>query len=174
MSGTVKHGPSGLDAGRGRMTATGRQRRGPAVGRLMAALFALVLAACTPLIADHGYVPSDKDLAQLVVGKDNRESVAATIGRPSASGLLNDEGWYYVASRFQTVGAAAPKEIDREVVAITFNDKGVVENIERFGLQDGRIVPISRRITTANVRGKSILAQLFGNIGKLNADSLFQ
>lgn len=139
----------------------------------VAAILTLMLAACTPLIADHGYVPTDEELALLVVGKDNRESVAATIGRPSASGLLNDVGWYYVESRFQTQGAAAPREIAREVVAVTFDEGGIVTNIERFGLDHGRIVPISRRVTTTNIRGKSVLSQLFGNIGQLNADSLF-
>jgi len=151
--------------------------RGPA-GGLWAVVrwlvLALVLAGCQPLYSDHGYVPTDDELALLVVGRDNRESVGATIGRPSASGLLNDLGWFYVQSRFVTVGGREPKEIDRQVVAITFNPEGVVENIERFGLADGRIVPLSRRITTTNIKGKSVLAQLFGNIGRLNTDSLLQ
>lgn len=134
----------------------------------------LTLMACVPIYSNHGYIPTDADLSVLKVGIDTRDSVEATVGRPAASGLLNDEAWYYVQSRWKTVGAAEPVEITREVVAISFAATGVIENIERFGLDRGRIVPLSRRVTTTNIRGKGVLAQIFGNIGKLNTDSLFK
>lgn len=135
---------------------------------------ALLASACRPIYANHGYFPTEQDLAVLEVGVDTRDSVGATIGQPSASGLLADEAWYYVQSRYRTVGAAAPVEIDRQVLVISFDDKGTLANIERFGLEKGQIVPISRRVTTTNIRGKGILAQIFGNIGKLNTDNLFK
>jgi hypothetical protein len=59
-------------------------------------------------------------------------------------------------------------------VAITFDPVGKVANIVRFGLEKGRIVPLSRRVTTTNIRGRGVLAQIFGNICKLNTDNLFQ
>nr|WP_284323389.1 outer membrane protein assembly factor BamE [Cypionkella aquatica] len=139
----------------------------------MAAAMMLVVA-CSPIYRDHGYIPSDEELALLTVGKDTRESVAVKVGRPSASGLLNDVGWYYVESRFVTKGAFTPKEVNREVVAITFTEAGTVENIERFGLEKGQIVPLSRRVTKDNVKGASLLQQLFGNVGGLTADQLLK
>lgn len=146
---------------------------GSSIGR--AALFGLVmvlLLACTTQYRNHGYVPPEDDLALIEVGRDTRETVAATIGRPSTQGLLNDVGWFYVQSRYKIVGGMAPSEIDRQVVAITFTLEGVVENIERFGLEDGQIVAISRRVTTPNVKSQSILAQLFGNIGLIDTGSI--
>ena len=160
--------------------AIGRgQRRGPswfvsAWFARGAAVLVLLIAACTPLYSDHGYVPTDDELALVRVGIDTRDSVGATIGRPSASGVLNDQGWYYVQSRYKTSGAQEPVEIDRQVVAISFTPAGIVENVERFGLDKGRIVPLSRRITTTNIKGKSALAQIFGNIGRLDASNLFK
>jgi outer membrane protein assembly factor BamE (lipoprotein component of BamABCDE complex) len=136
--------------------------------------FTLVIAACTPIFSNHGYLPTDEDLAVLQVGVDTRESVATTIGQPAASGLLGDEAWFYVQSRWRTVGAAQPVEIDRQVLAISFDPDGTVANIERFGLEKGQIVPLSRRVTTTNIRGKGVLAQVFGNIGKLNTENLFK
>ena len=135
---------------------------------------AVIIAACRPIFTNHGYIPTEADLAVLQIGIDTRESVAATIGKPTVSELLGDDAWYYVQSRWKTVGAAASVEIDREVVAITFDVGGTVANIERFGLEKGRIVPLSRRVTTTNIRGKGVLAQIFGNIGKLNTDNLFK
>lgn len=134
----------------------------------------LVLAACAPIYQNHGYVPSDEELALIEVGKDSRDTVAATLGRPSASGLLNDVGWFYVQSRWQTRGGFEPKEIDRQVVSITFTEDGTVENVERFGLDDGRVVAISRRVTKPNIRGLSFLQQLFGSVGQLRAGDILK
>ena len=142
--------------------------------RLWIGLCLTLAMACTPVLSNHGYIPTDDDLAVLEVGLDTRLTVAATIGQPAASGLLGDEAWYYVQSRWKTTGAAAPVEIDRQVLAISFDPEGRVANIERFGLEKGQIVPLSRRVTTTNIRGKGVLAQIFGNIGKLNTDNLFQ
>ena len=133
----------------------------------------LAMAACTPLYHNHGYVPPDEDLALIEVGRDTRDTVAATVGRPATNGLLNDVGWYYVQSRFELVGGREPLETAREVVAITFTQEGVVENIERFGLADGQVVALSRRVTTPNVKSQGFLRQLFGNLGKISADKFF-
>lgn len=137
---------------------------------LVACMVLLVLGACSPVFRNHGYVPTDDELALVQVGKDTRESVAATLGRPSAQGLLNDVGWYYVQSRWRHFGALEPKEVDRQVVAITFSESGIVENVERFGLEEGEVVAISRRVTDSNIKGMGFLRQLLGNIGNLRAD----
>ena len=105
-------------------------------------LCCLVMAACTTVYRNHGYVPDDVELAQVEVGVDTRETVAEKIGRPSAQGLLNDVGWFYVQSRFKHLGPKAPEEIDRQVLAVTFTEFGVVDNIGRYGLEDGRVVEI--------------------------------
>ena len=128
-------------------------------------LLLVALAACAPVYRNHGYVPAEDELAEIKVGEDTRETLAPLIGRPSAAALLNDEGWYYVQSRWKHSGARPPKEIDRQVVAITFTKEGVVENVERFGLENGKVVALSRRVTTSNIKGISFLRQLLGSLG---------
>lgn len=138
---------------------------------LMAALIGLLLA-CTPTVTQHGYVPETQDLERITVGKDTRDTVAALIGRPSTAGLLNDVGWFYVQSTWRQRGAAALSEVDRQVVAITFDDKGFVANVERFGLEKGQVVALTRRITKDNVASAGFLRQLFGNIGGISTNQL--
>lgn len=130
------------------------------------------LTACAPIYRNHGYVPAEEDLAQLLVGKDTRETAAPKVGRPSTSGLLNDSGWFYVQSRWQQRGALAPQEIDRQVVALTFSERGVLQNVERFGLEKGQIVPLSRRVTETSVKSMGVLRQLFSNFGRLSAGQI--
>lgn len=154
----------GISGGR-----SGKGRIGLALGLVLA----LALSACSAVYQNHGYVPSDEELALIEVGKDSRETVAATLGRPSSEGLLNDVGWFYVQSRWKQSGVMEPKEIDRQVVSITFSEAGKVENVERFGLEQGRVVTLSRRVTDSNVKGVGFLKQLMGNIGRLRADQFF-
>jgi outer membrane protein assembly factor BamE (lipoprotein component of BamABCDE complex) len=138
-----------------------------------ALLFAAGLAACSPVVRNHGYVPAEDELALVEVGVDTRETVSEKIGRPSTSGLLNDQGWYYVQSQYRLVGPRKPQEVDRKVLAITFNEAGVVENIGLFGLEDGQVVEISRRVTETNIKGISLITQLLGSFGRISAEDVF-
>jgi outer membrane protein assembly factor BamE (lipoprotein component of BamABCDE complex) len=138
----------------------------------LAAFALLATVACSPIYRNHGYVPAPDELAQIEVGTDTRETVATKIGRPSTSGLLNDVGWFYVQSRYKNVGYRVPQEIDRQVLAITFSEAGIVENIATYGLEDGKVVPISRRVTETNIKGIGFIRQLLGSFGKINASDL--
>lgn len=132
------------------------------------------LAACAPVIQYHGFVPTEEDLAEIQVGLDTRTTVESVIGKPGTSGLLAEGAWYYVRSEFKHDLWKAPEEVDREVVAISFDDNGVVKNIERFGLDRGQVVVLNRRVTESNIEGVSFLKQLFGNASGLsNFSSIF-
>jgi outer membrane protein assembly factor BamE (lipoprotein component of BamABCDE complex) len=149
-------------------------RRGQGRRMVLAAALTLSVAACSPIYRNHGYVPSDQELAEVTVGESTKEDVALLLGRPSASGLLNDVGWFYVQSRWKQVGPREPKEIDRQVVSVTFAEDGTVENVERFGLEDGRVVVISRRVTESNIKGIGLIRQLLSSVGRLRASDIIE
>ncbi|APX88495.1 cell envelope protein SmpA [Brevirhabdus pacifica] len=133
----------------------------------------LIVAGCAKIYRNHGYVPTDQDLAQVRVGVDTRESLTETIGVPTSSGVIRETAWYYVGSRFEQFAFRAPREISREIVAISFGGNGKVRNVERFGLEDGRVVTLSRRVTDSNIQGVSFLRQLFGSVGAVNLGQFF-
>jgi outer membrane protein assembly factor BamE (lipoprotein component of BamABCDE complex) len=137
------------------------------VWQALAGAVLIAATACAPVYRNHGYVPTDEELALLTVGVDTQDSVAGVLGRPSAAALLSDDGWFYVQSRFVERGARAPKEIDRQLVAITFDEDGVLANVERFTLEDGRVVTLSRRVTDTNVKPPGLLSQLLRNFGRI-------
>lgn len=148
----------------GKMAASAGLSRGIRLGLIGAVL---LIAACSTIYRNHGYVPTDDELALVEVGVDTRETISEKIGRPTASGLLNDTGWFYVQSRWAYRGAFEPREIERQVVSITFTEAGQVQNIERFGLERGKVVPLSRRVTESSVRGLSVIQQLLGSFGRI-------
>ena len=140
---------------------------------LAALSLVVVVAACEAQYRNHGYVPPASDLNALVIGVDTRATVDDVIGAPSASGLLSDGDYYYVRSRIKEYGPRKPQVVDRTVVAISFNENDTIRNIETFGLEQGNIVPLTRRVTDSSVMGNGLLRQIFGNFGNLDPTQLF-
>jgi len=138
------------------------------------ALLCLVLtASCSATFRNHGYTPTDEDLLELVVGVDSRATVDDVIGPPSTSGVLSGGDYYYIRSRIRSFGPFRPEVIERNVLAISFDESDTIANIERFSLADGNIVPLSRRVTDSSVVSSGFLRQLLGNIGNINPADLF-
>ena len=143
------------------------------LGKALVVLCFLFTAACSATYRNHGYVPSENDLAELVVGVDSRATVDDVIGAPSASGVLSGGDYYYIRSRFRTFGMFKPEVIERQVLAISFDESDTIRNIERFSLADGNIVPLTRRVTDSSVVSNGFLRQLLGNIGVIDPGELF-
>lgn len=141
--------------------------------RLVALICVITAMACTSQYRNHGYVPSEETLRDLVVGVDTRATVDDLVGTPSTSGILSEGDYYYVRSRIREYGVRRPEVIDRQVVAISFNSNDTIANIERFGLEDGQVVPLTRRVTDSSVVGNGFLRQVFGNIGNIDPSSVF-
>jgi len=169
MSGIKTEDRVGIDQRRTRPKALGQYMRRGALG-----LCVVSVMACTALYRNHGYAPSEEDLQQIVVGIDNRATVEDLVGVPTTSGVLNAGGYYYIQSTMKQFAWRAPEVTDRQVLAISFDAEGVVTNIERYGLEDGQVVPLARRITRSGAGDISFIRKLFGNIGGLSAEDLLQ
>jgi outer membrane protein assembly factor BamE (lipoprotein component of BamABCDE complex) len=139
-------------------------RRGLAIAALV------VLTGCVATFVDHGYAPTEAELENIIVGVDTRDSVEESIGRPSSTGMLRESAWYYVSSRVRTLGLREPKTIDRQLVAISYNKRGTVTNIERFTLEDGNVIALNRRVTATGIKGISFIRQALGNLGRVNLE----
>lgn len=137
-----------------------------------ALLLSGALTACAPTIQIHGYVPPESDVARIRPGFDDTGSVEKLFGRPSSSGVLADSAWYYVQSTVENYTYHAPKVIDRKVLAVNFDQRGVVKEVRRYGLEDGRIIDLDPDTTETGGRELGIFEQLFGNILNLDAESM--
>lgn len=133
----------------------------------------VVLTGCSATYQNHGYVPTDSELAELVIGVDSKASVDDLIGVPTSSGLLTGGDYYYVRTRMRTLGMFRPQVVERQILAISFDDTDTIANIERFGLEDGNVVALSRRVTDSSVVGNGFWRQILGNFGNINPEDIF-
>ncbi len=143
------------------------------MGRATCLAAVIAVAGCVAQYRLHGYTPSDDDLANILVGVDTRDTVAEVIGTPTTSGVARSDAYYYVSKNVRSYGMREPEIVDRQIVAIRFDEAGVVSSIERYTLQDGKVVPLSRRVTGNNANDVPFLTQLFGNIGGLDLSQAF-
>jgi outer membrane protein assembly factor BamE (lipoprotein component of BamABCDE complex) len=144
--------------------------------RVLLAVLAVtaILAGCAPTVRVHGYIPPPADIAQIRPGVDTAETVEEVLGRPSSGGVLRDSGWYYVQTTIENYTYNPPRVIDRTVLAVEFDQRGVVRDVARYGLEDGRIVNLTVRTTETGGRTLGVLEQLFGNLLNLDAEQFVQ
>ncbi len=138
------------------------------VRALLAACLLVGISACSATFRNHGYVPDEAQLQALSVGVDTRETVETKIGRPATNGVERGDAWYYVQSRVRNYAWRAPQTLERQLVAVSFSESGTVQNIERFGLERGRVVTLSRRVTTTSIREFGLVQQIIRNFGRID------
>ena len=136
----------------------------PTVGLLM--LAAGSLAACSPTIDHRGYLPRAGDLQRVSPGMSKTE-VQALLGSPSTTATINRTGdsYYYISSKVETQGFFDPKETERSIFAIRFDQIDQVQSFAQYSLEDGRIIDVNSRETPTRGREFTILQQMFGNLG---------
>jgi outer membrane protein assembly factor BamE (lipoprotein component of BamABCDE complex) len=120
-----------------------------------------LLSGCTTnQVLNGGFVADDQTLALAPVGS-SREQVLLSLGSPSATATFDNEVFYYISQkRSRPVAFMKPKVIDQSVMAVYFDKDGVVENITRYGLKDGKVFDMISRTTPTGGRDLSFLEQL--------------
>ena len=136
---------------------------------LVAVAAGLLSAGCVPLRQHQGYIV-DADLVNSVQpGVDNRDSVLATLGKPSINGQFNDRDWYYVARDTHNLAFRNPHATAQLTLQISFDDKGTVSAIRRGGLEQVASVSPYGKTTPTLGKKRGFFEDLFGNIGAVGA-----
>jgi len=127
-----------------------------------------LLIACSPVKEDRGYIFDPNDLTKIEAGVTSKEQVRTIMGSPSTVSTVDGEAWYYISSKFETVAFYRPREVDRAVAAVYFEETGVVQEVAYYGLEDGQIVNFVDRATPTRGKELTVLGQIFGNLGRYN------
>jgi len=132
-------------------------------------LLAGATGACAPVRSHSGYVV-DADLVNSVQpGVDTRDSVLATLGKPSITGQFGQGDWYYVARDSANLAFRNPRPASQLTLQISFDTAGTVTAVRRSGLDQLASVSPSGKVTPTLGRRRGFFAELFGNIGTVGA-----
>jgi outer membrane protein assembly factor BamE (lipoprotein component of BamABCDE complex) len=82
--------------------------------------------------------------------------------------VFDDETWYYISAHTTQYAFYPNHELDRTVYAISFDDRGILKDIRKLGLEDGQRVDIASRETPTKGREFSLIEQLIGNLGRFS------
>ncbi|MGI9481580.1 MAG: outer membrane protein assembly factor BamE [Hyphomicrobiales bacterium] len=115
----------------------------------------------------RGYLPRGEELQKIHMGM-SKTQVQTILGSPSTTATLNHQGdsFYYVSSKVETKSFFHPKILEREVVAIRFDQSDKVAGFGHYGLEDGKVVNFSSRETPVEGKEESLIRDFFGNLGK--------
>lgn len=143
-------------------------RGGP--GPVATALGALVvLAGCAiaePTRDTRGVRLDPQQVAEIVPGVQTRSDVAALLGTPSATAPFGDDAWFYVSSVTRNRVGRVPSIEQQTVVAVRFDERGVVREVQTLGLDDATEIEPVDRVTPTPGTERSFLQLLLGNIGR--------
>lgn len=137
----------------------------------LAALSATALLAqgCTQLRGHQGYIGDATLLASVQPGVDNKDSVQASLGRPTFTGQFGDRDWYYFARDTRQLAFANPRVTDQFILHVQFDGAGNVVSATKGGMEHiARLNPESDKTPTLG-RHTSFFEELFGNIGSVGA-----
>lgn len=131
----------------------------------------VVTSGCTRLKAHQGYIGDSTLLSSVQPGVDNKDSVQASLGRPTFVGQFDKNDWYYYARDTRQLAFAQPKAIDQYVLRVRFDAAGNVASVTQTGKElIAKISPEGDKTPTLG-RNTSFFEELFGNIGSVGAGS---
>jgi outer membrane protein assembly factor BamE (lipoprotein component of BamABCDE complex) len=131
----------------------------------------LAVTACGNGRAVRGYI-FDAELAGAILpGVDNRQSVHSTLGGPTLSAGFDDKTWYYVSTTVRVRPVFWPDPKHHRVMAVRFDDTGVVTQIDNFDLSHmTEIQPVADKTPTKG-RKLNLFQQIFGNVGRFSGQA---
>ena len=140
----------------------------------VAALGAMLLSACSGIKETRGFVIDDTLASAIQVGVDNKASVAKSMGRPTFAGQFDDNDWYYVSQRTKQIAFLTPKVEEAKIIHVRFDAAGNVVAVDKADeKQIASVNPMKGKTPTLGKK-RSLLQEIFGNIGSVTQPGLGQ
>jgi len=127
---------------------------------------AMLVAACSPVVYSHGNSPNPQLLELIEPNVQDKSQVQAMLGSPSSITMFEEETWLYISSKSQQKAFFEPEELERKVIAITFNSEGKVSGVAKMLKEDGLEIEFSTKETPTSGHSFTFIEQLFGNVGR--------
>lgn len=125
----------------------------------------LLTSACSNdlFLVHNGNMPAQEKVDEIRLGQ-SKQDVMNILGAPSLTTGLSDDHWIYMASTTKKVAFFRPEELERKVLAISF-DNDQISKIEKLNLADGNKLPIDTNITQTTEQEQGFFRKYFGGVG---------
>ena len=136
---------------------------------LALAVGSMAISGCVRVQGHQGYIADAVLMDAIQPGIDNRQSVEASLGRPTFVGQFDQNVWYYISRQTKQFAFNSPSPSDQQVVRISFDPAGNVRAVDRTGIElVANINPDGDKTPTLG-RERGFFEDLFGNIGAVGA-----
>lgn len=126
-------------------------------------------SGCTRLKGHQGYVGDATLLTSVQPGVDNKQSVEASLGRPTFVGQFDKNDWYYFARDTKQLAFTQPEASSQYVLLVRFDAAGNVVSANQTGMESiANISPEGDKTPTLG-RNTSFFEEIFGNIGSVGS-----
>lgn len=137
----------------------------PGIG-VLTLVMTLGLTACESQKHTRGNLLDPDRIVDIKPGELSRDEVAEILGSPSSVTPFSSNTWYYISQQTETFAFFEPEVMERQIVAISFDKKGMVTKVDTVGLNKGmKIIPVARTTPTHGNK-MTVLEQIVGNLGR--------
>ena len=127
---------------------------------------ACLLTSCAQPIEIHGNRISLRSIEAIEPGKTTEEQVLEQLGKPVITQDYGSKIWIYVKSKSQKTVLSGRNFLDRTVVRVSFNKKGIATSVDIIPYDKELNPEISTRKTPTAGQEITVLQQLIGNFGR--------
>lgn len=128
----------------------------------------IFLAACVSdeiFVTHTGNMPSEEKISMIFKGQSKRD-VWELLGSPSTIVPLDKDTWVYMSSEIKQVAFLPPKELDRKVLVVKFDENDNVASIEKLDQSRGENLEVAQEQTQNTEQKEGFFRKYFGGVGQ--------
>ena len=105
------------------------------------------------VVNNHGFISLELKTEKIYLNKSNKNDVLKEIGKPSSVSLFDENTWFYfereqINQSIFKLGKS--KIVKNNVLEVSFNNLGIVENKKIYNIQDMNKLNITKDTTIQN------------------------
>jgi len=131
-----------------------------------------VLVSCTPTIETRGNFIDAERMDKMAIGSSTRMDVMDTWGSPTTVDPFNDKNWFYIGEKIELKPFTQFELLQRQVVAVQFDDQGIISQIKTLDKNAAQDVDISSDSTPTAGQKLNAVQQMIANMGKFNSQQM--
>ena len=132
-------------------------------------VFAGILSSCAQPINIHGNRISLKSFYIIEPGKTTEKQVLEQLGKPVIIQDYGSKSWIYVESKTQKTILSGKKVLNRTVVRVSFNKRGIATSVDIIPYDKDLNPKIATRKTPTAGQEITVFQQLIGNFGRFES-----